>query len=201
MLSNFQVAATPLLQSFLLGQDEFRQTLQDPGMEQLRQRVIASCHLNPLSDAEIRPYIEHRLQVVGWQGDFPCFNESAYAAIHRYTRGIPRRVNVFCDRLLLYGFLEEIREFPEAAVDAVGREMALDEQGSPSRVRASGNHSLLRIGQAMEHRLIELEQTVETLLQYPEWQDAQLERLEQRIQRLESAMRATTNPVPDSSDA
>lgn len=201
MLSNFQVAATPLLQSFLLGQDEFRQTLQDPGMEQLRQRVIASCHLNPLSDAEIRPYIEHRLQVVGWQGDFPCFNESAYAAIHRYTRGIPRRVNVFCDRLLLYGFLEEIREFPEAAVDAVGREMALDEQGSPSRVRASGNHSLLRIGQAMEHRLIELEQTVETLLQYPEWQDAQLERLEQRIQRLELAMRATINPVPDSSDA
>ena len=201
MLSNFQVAATPLLQSFLLGQDEFRQTLQDPGMEQLRQRVIASCHLNPLSDAEIRPYIEHRLQVVGWQGDFPCFNESAYAAIHRYTRGIPRRVNVFCDRLLLYGFLEEIREFPEAAVDAVGREMALDEQGCPSRVRASGNHSLLRIGQAMEHRLIELEQTVETLLQYPEWQDAQLERLEQRIQRLESAMRATINPVPDSSDA
>lgn len=201
MLSNFQVAATPLLQSFLLGQDEFRQTLQDPGMEQLRQRVIASCHLNPLSDAEIRPYIEHRLQVVGWQGDFPCFNESAYAAIHRYTRGIPRRVNVFCDRLLLYGFLEEIREFPEAAVDAVGREMALDEQGSPSRVRASGNHSLLRIGQAMEHRLIELEQTVETLLQYPEWQDAQLERLEQRIQRLESAVRATINPVPDSSDA
>lgn len=190
MLSNFQIAETPLLQSFLLGQEEFRQTLQDPGMEQLRQRVIASCHLNPLSDAEIRPYIEHRLQIVGWRGDFPCFNDSVYVAIHRYTQGIPRRVNVFCDRLLLYGFLEEAREFSEAAIDAVGREMAQDEQGGSVRSRASGNSPLLRIGQAMEQRLIELEQTVETLLQHPEWQDAQVERLERRIQRLESAIQS-----------
>ncbi|MCB1770385.1 MAG: AAA family ATPase, partial [Candidatus Competibacteraceae bacterium] len=65
MLSNFQVAERPLLQSFLLGQEEFRFTLQDPGMEQLRQRVIASCHLNPLSQDEIGPYIEHRLHIVG----------------------------------------------------------------------------------------------------------------------------------------
>jgi len=185
MLSNFQVAETPLMQSFLLGQEEFRQTLQDPSMEQLRQRVIASCHLTPLSDTEVRPYIEHRLHVVGWRGDFPHFDESAYAAIHRYTQGVPRRVNVFCDRLLLYGFLEEMREFPETAVDAVGREMALDEQGGGTP--SPRNSPLLRIGQAMEQRMVELEQTVETLLQYPEWQDAQLERLERRIQRLESA--------------
>ncbi|HOW75487.1 MAG TPA: XrtA-associated ATPase [Candidatus Competibacteraceae bacterium] len=195
MLSNFQVAETPLLQSFLLGQEEFRQTLQDPGMEQLRQRVIASCHLNPLSDTEIRPYIEHRLQIVGWRGDFPHFDESAYTAIHRYTQGVPRRVNVFCDRLLLYGFLEEMREFPEAAVDAVGREMVLDEQGGRVEARTHSNSPLLRIGQAMEQRLVELEQTVETLLQYPEWQDAQLERLEKRIQRLESARRTSADPA------
>ncbi len=195
MLSNFQVAETPLLQSFLLGQEEFRQTLQDPGMEQLRQRVIASCHLNPLSDTEIRPYIEHRLQIVGWRGDFPHFDESAYTAIHRYTQGVPRRVNVFCDRLLLYGFLEEMRGFPEAAVDAVGREMVLDEQGGRVEARTHSNSPLLRIGQAMEQRLVELEQTVETLLQYPEWQDAQLERLEKRIQRLESARRTSADPA------
>ena len=195
MLSNFQVAETPLLQSFLLGQEEFRQTLQDPGMEQLRQRVIASCHLNPLNDTEIRPYIEHRLQIVGWRGDFPHFDESAYTAIHRYTQGVPRRVNVFCDRLLLYGFLEEMREFPETVVDTVGREMALDEQGGSVEARTHRNSPLLRIGQAMEQRLVELEQTVETLLQYPEWQDAQLERLEKRIQRLESARRTSADPA------
>jgi putative secretion ATPase (PEP-CTERM system associated) len=187
MLSNFQVAETPLLQSFLLGQEEFRQTLQDPSMEQLRQRVIASCHLNPLSDAEVRPYIEHRLQVVGWQGDLPRFNETAYAAIHRHTQGIPRRVNVFCDRLLLYGFLEEVREFSETAVEVVVQEMAQDEQGGTPG-QTSGGRRLLRIGQVMEQRLVELEQTVETLLQHPEWQDAQMERLERRLQRLESAM-------------
>jgi len=193
MLSNFQVAETPLMQSFLLGQEEFRQTLQDPSMEQLRQRVIASCHLNPLSDTEVRPYIEHRLHVVGWRGDFPHFDESAYAAIHRYTQGVPRRVNVFCDRLLLYGFLEEMREFPETAVDAVGREMALDEQGGGTPFPR--NSPLLRIGQAMEQRMVELEQTVETLLQYPEWQDAQLDRLERRIQRLESTRSTPAGPT------
>ncbi|HRZ04973.1 MAG TPA: hypothetical protein P5102_02285 [Candidatus Competibacteraceae bacterium] len=145
--------------------------------------------------SEIRPYIEHRLHVVGWRGDSPHFDESAYTAIHRYTQGVPRRVNVFCDRLLLYGFLEEMREFPEAAVDAVGREMVLDEQGGRVEARTHSNSPLLRIGQAMEQRLVELEQTVETLLQYPEWQDAQLERLEKRIQRLESARRTSADPA------
>lgn len=64
MLSNFQIAETPLLQSFLLGQEESRHALQDPGMEQLRQRVIAFRHLGPLNETETRNYIEHRLWVV-----------------------------------------------------------------------------------------------------------------------------------------
>ncbi len=190
MLSNFQISATPLLQSFLLGQDEFRHTLQDPSMEQLRQRVIASCHLNPLSEAEICPYVEHRLHVVGWQGDFPRFNEAAYAAIHRYTQGIPRRVNVFCDRLLLYGFLEQLKDFSEFAVDAVGQEMTLDQ------TIATPHRPLTELGanDAIEQRLTELELTIDTLLQAPGAQDAQLERLEKRLQQLESAVRAIPQP-------
>lgn len=189
MLSNFQVAESPLLQSFLLGQEEFRFTLQDPGMEQLRQRVIASCHLNPLSLEEIRPYIEHRLHVVGWQGLMPRFSEDAYAAIYQYTQGIPRRVNVFCDRLLLYGFLEEVQEFSPESVAAVGDELARDEQGGSARRPTGTNGPLLRIGQVMEQRLLELEETVETLLRHPEWQDAQMERMERRVMLLEPAVR------------
>ena len=202
MLSNFQVAATPLLQSFLLGQEEFRQTLQDPSMEQLRQRVIASCHLNPLSELETREYIEHRLHVVGWAQGRPGFTDHAHVAIYRHTQGVPRRVNIFCDRLLLYGFLEGLMALSEVAVEEVAQELVQNEQGSGVQTRAGSGSggssgSLLRMGHAMEQRLSELEQTVEALLQHPEWQDIQFERLERRLQQLEPAVRVLRGQFAD----
>ena len=106
MLSNFVSADKPLLQTFLLGQPEFRKTLQSPAMEQLRQRVIASCHLGPMDGAETEAYIVHRLQTVGWRED-PSFSREAFAAIHQHTGGIPRKINILCDRLLLMGRLDE----------------------------------------------------------------------------------------------
>jgi general secretion pathway protein A len=190
MLSNFQVAATPLLQSFLLGQEEFRATLQEPAMEQLRQRVIASCHLTPLSEAETRDYIEHRLRVAGWQGSEPRFQDEAFGAIYRYTQGVPRRVNIFCDRLLLYGFLEELREFSVAAIEAVGQEINQDGRSASSAgtQTTGGGRSLLRVSHAMEQRLAELEEAMDAVLKHPEWQDIRLDRLEWRIQQLEPAV-------------
>lgn len=110
MLSNFQHGDKPLLQSFLLGQPEFRRTLQSPALEQLRQRVIASCHLGPIDDAETEPYIVHRLKTVGWNGD-PSFGADTFSAIHQYTGGIPRKINALCDRLLLMGRLDEKHAF------------------------------------------------------------------------------------------
>jgi putative secretion ATPase (PEP-CTERM system associated) len=189
MLSNFQVADSPLLQSFLLGQEGFRSTLQAPGMEQLRQRVIASCHLTPLSSAETRDYIEHRLRVVGWQGN-PTFADAAYAAIHQHTQGIPRRINVFCDRLLLYGFLEEIQSFSETTVATVQQELTQEYPvaNAASLVNSYPLHGGLP-SSALERRLAELEQAVDALLQHPQWQDAQLERLERRLRTLEAALR------------
>jgi putative secretion ATPase (PEP-CTERM system associated) len=106
MLSNFVCADRPLLQTFLLGQPEFRKMLRSPEMEQLRQRVTASCHLGPMDSAETKAYIVHRLQTVGWCDD-PSFSEDAFAAIHQHTGGIPRKINVLCDRLLLMGRLDE----------------------------------------------------------------------------------------------
>lgn len=106
MLSNFQSGDKPLLQSFLLGQPEFRKTLQSEDMQQLRQRVIASYHLGPMEALETRAYIEHRLKTANWQGD-PAFDDDAFDAIFTFTGGIPRRINTLCDRLLLFGFLEE----------------------------------------------------------------------------------------------
>ena len=100
MLSNFQLGPLALLQSFLVGQPELRLMLRSSAMEQLRQRVIASCHLGPLSADETRAYVEHRLRRVGWNA-FPAIADGAFAAIHSFSGGIPRRINVLCTRVLL----------------------------------------------------------------------------------------------------
>jgi general secretion pathway protein A len=118
MLSNFQTDDKSLLQTFLLGQPEFRSTLHSPGMQQLRQRVIASYHLGPMDAPETRAYIEHRLHTVGWNGD-PAFDDAAHEAIFAYTGGIPRKTNTLLDRVLLMGYLEELHTFSEAHIQTV----------------------------------------------------------------------------------
>jgi hypothetical protein len=89
MLSNFQTDDKSLLQTFLLGQPEFRRTLHSPGMQQLRQRVIASYHLGPMDADETRAYIEHRLHTVGWNGD-PSLRRGLRGRL-QHTGGIPRK--------------------------------------------------------------------------------------------------------------
>jgi len=118
MLSNFQSDDKPLLQTFLLGQPEFRNTLLSGDMQQLRQRVIATYHLGPMDAAETRAYIEHRLHTVGWRGA-PSLSADAFATIHEYSGGIPRKINSLCDRLFLMGYLEEIHNFTATEVNAV----------------------------------------------------------------------------------
>jgi len=125
MLSNFQTDKRSLIQTFLLGQEEFRQTINSPGMEQLRQRIIASCHLAPLDKKETRLYIEHRLKEVGWSSR-PVITDIAFELIHNFTNGVPRRINVFCDRLLLYGYLEELFVFKPEVVNKVAKELAAE---------------------------------------------------------------------------
>lgn len=122
MLSNYQEDGQALLQSFLLGQLELKQTLQAPGMEQVRQRIIAGYHLRPLDRQEVQAYVEHRLALVGWQND-PAINESAFDALYEHTGGVPRKVNTLCDRLLLFGSLEEVHAFEAEHVKSVVEEM------------------------------------------------------------------------------
>ncbi len=112
MLSNFQVGTTALVQSFLVGQPEFRHMMQRPEMQQLKQRVIASYHLGPLDRDETRQYIEHRLGHAGWTGR-PTIDGAVYDQIFDYTGGVPRRINTLCDRLLLDAYLEERMEVRE----------------------------------------------------------------------------------------
>jgi len=122
MLSNFQLETHALLQSFLVGQPEFRRTMQSPEMSQLRQRVIAACHIGPMDLEETRGYVEHRLKCVEWKGD-PQFAPGAFEAIFQGTGGVPRRINSVCDRLLLSGFLAGKHELDRADVEAVTHEI------------------------------------------------------------------------------
>ncbi|MBV8665082.1 MAG: AAA family ATPase [Burkholderiaceae bacterium] len=122
MLSNFQTDEKSLLQTFLLGQPEFRATLHGEDMQQLRQRVTASYHLGPMEAGETKAYIEHRLHTVGWKSN-PSFSDDAHAAIYAYSGGIPRKINTLCDRLLLMGYLEELHAFTEAEVNEVIRDI------------------------------------------------------------------------------
>jgi len=128
MLSNVQFGERTPLQLFLLGQPQFRSILASPDLEQLKQRVIVSHHLGPLSPQETRAYIEHRLSTAGWQHD-PSFTDDAFKAIYTHTGGIPRRINVLCSRLLLYGFLEEAHELDGEIVHRVAEEYERETQG------------------------------------------------------------------------
>lgn len=122
MLSNFQYDNVSLVQTFLIGQPEFRTILQSPQMLQLRQRVIASCHISPMDRQETRDYIEHRLKCAGYDGE-PMFDEGGYDAIYAATDGVPRRINTLCDRLLLFGFLSGRTTFAAEHVQEIRHEM------------------------------------------------------------------------------
>jgi putative secretion ATPase (PEP-CTERM system associated) len=126
MLSNFQLGAHPLLQILLLGQPEFRTLLQtSPQLEQLRQRVIASHHLDAMEPGEIGPYIEHRLACVGWQGN-PAFDQRVYAELSGASGGVPRRINQILNRLMLMGAVEQRTRIDSAMLKDVLGDLASD---------------------------------------------------------------------------
>jgi general secretion pathway protein A len=136
MLSNFQVNGLNAVQFLLTGQPQFRDILASDDLVQLRQRVVVAYHLGPLSIDETRAYIEHRLHMVGWQAD-PAISDAAHGRIHHFSAGVPRQINVLCDRLFLCGMLEDLHQIDERVVDAVAGEM-LSEGMRPTRNDAYG---------------------------------------------------------------
>ena len=132
MLSNLSEEGQAGLQTILLGQPQFRARIASPDLEQLRSRVLASYHLGPLAEEETRAYIEHRLKAVDWKGD-PSFTDAAFAAIHRESGGVPRRINRLASRVMLYSALEEVHKITGPMVDSTAEELQRDlEGGAPS---------------------------------------------------------------------
>lgn len=138
MLSNLQLGSNALLQVFLVGQPELRTQMQGKAMEQLRQRVTASCHLGPMDNKETRAYVEHRLRRVGW-ADRPPIETFAFDQIHAWTAGIPRRINRLCNRVLLATFLEGKDSITAEAVDQIARDLRAEigESDEQSRMEES----------------------------------------------------------------
>jgi len=118
MLSNMEWRGKPLIQCFLLGQKEFRATMQSPGLEQLRQRVIATYHLQPLDLKETDAYIKHRLDVVNWDND-PSIDDSVIEGIYEHTQGIPRKINLLCGRVFLFAGIEELHHIDKESLQVV----------------------------------------------------------------------------------
>lgn len=131
MLASLQSNGRALFQMLLIGQPQFKETLTVPALEQLRQRVVASYHLSPLGLEETRDYIEHRLARVGWRHD-PSFDDEAIARIHEYSGGVPRRINMLCARLLVYGALEHRHSLALGDVDEVIAELEQEHTGGTS---------------------------------------------------------------------
>ncbi|MDM7943028.1 MAG: AAA family ATPase [Hydrogenophaga sp.] len=122
LLTNLETSERKLLQIILIGQPELRTILAKPELEQLAQRVIARFHLGTLDKAETQQYIQHRMQVAGLRGPLP-FSRQAVARIHDLARGVPRRINLLCDRALLGAYSSGAPQVVAAVVDKAAREV------------------------------------------------------------------------------
>jgi len=109
MLSNLESENEKLLQIVLVGQPELREKLNSPSLRQLRQRIAVRYHIEALNQDEVALYITHRLGLAGANGGAPIFDAEAIEEIYRYSKGIPRLINMVCNRALLTGFVREER--------------------------------------------------------------------------------------------
>lgn len=122
LLTNLETNERKLLQIILIGQPELRALLARPELEQIAQRVIARFHLQALSEDETLQYIRHRLAVAGLSGALP-FDRATRRHIHRLAHGVPRRINLLCDRALLGAYTEGKARVDQEVVDKAAREV------------------------------------------------------------------------------
>ncbi len=166
ILSNLERDGIAVMQIFLVGQAELRQTILSREFEHLRQRIIASYHLDPLSESETREYIEYRLEQVGWKGDSPTIEDAVYAQIYQWTQGIPRRINLICDRLFVFGFLEEKMALTLQDIEDVISDVNKELGGQPNSIEMK------------ERKVISL----------PKNQQTDMPQLEKRLNSIESKL-------------
>ena len=141
LISNLETDTEKLIQIVLMGQSELRELLARHELRQLAQRVTARYHLSPLSQPETLAYIKHRLQVADGEGKVG-FDHDALVAVHRLSGGVPRLVNLVCDRSLLAGYVHNTRRITSAMVRQAAKEVAGDQPRGPAR----WHHGLVAAG-------------------------------------------------------
>lgn len=134
ILSNLETATRKLLQILLVGQPELEEKLKLNELRQLDQRIGIRCYLKPLPRKETYRYVEHRLRVAGLPGALP-FTRAALAKIYKYSRGIPRVINLVCDRALMAGFSNRVREITPTLVTSAVRNLEGGRRGRNRYVR------------------------------------------------------------------
>lgn len=122
LLTNLETAKEKLLQIILVGQPELKEKLELPNLKQLSQRIAVRYHILPLEKNEMEDYINHRLNVAGSNGDLK-FTNDAMEQIYHYSKGIPRMINIICDRALLAAFVEETKEIGKTLVEKAAQEL------------------------------------------------------------------------------
>ncbi len=141
LISNLETDTEKLIQIVLMGQSELRDLLARHELRQLAQRVTARYHLAPLSLPEVQAYIRHRLQVADGEGKVG-FDHDALVAVHRQSGGVPRLVNLICDRSLLAGYVHNTRRITAAMVREAAKEVAGDQPRGAKR----WHHGLVAAG-------------------------------------------------------
>jgi general secretion pathway protein A len=116
LLSNLQAGKEPLLQVILVGQPNLRERLRHPALRQLAQRVAVHYHLRPLDQPETKEYVRFRLARAGGSG---IFTDSALDKLFEFTKGVPRRLNAWCDLALVAGFAEGRQEIDGEFIEVV----------------------------------------------------------------------------------
>ncbi|MEH6516919.1 MAG: AAA family ATPase [Halioglobus sp.] len=138
LLTNLETRERKLLQIMLVGQPELGAIIDRPDMEQMKQRITARCHLAPLKQSELSAYVEHRLAVAGT--DQPIFTASSLAALWKLTKGVPRIINIICDRAMLGAFVSGKAVVEEDVLQTAAKEV----MGEPVILSGHSNHKYLR---------------------------------------------------------
>jgi len=122
MLSNLETEKEKLLQIVLVGQPELKKKLELPELRQLRQRIVVRFHIPGMAEDEIREYIDHRLRIAGSDGGI-SFSEESVESVYKYTGGIPRVINLVCDKALLAAYVIETKDISLALIDRAINEL------------------------------------------------------------------------------
>ena len=126
LLTNLETSTEKLLQIVLTGQPELEEKLKMPQLRQLRQRITLRCRTAPLSLEETFGYIAERLRIAGANGE-AIFSKEAIQAVHTYSSGIPRVVNLLCEHSMINAYVDGLRPVPSHLVEEVAREFQLDQ--------------------------------------------------------------------------